>query len=168
MKQNILIQIQGAKPKLMHCQDCLVLGTTEDNQFQIHVNPGAPIDTLFTMVFSFLPQLMEQAARISSDDPAAIKEQRVKVYDYVNMLASSALKNFIPDHELHPDLTEEAIFKAENELLEESYNNLTTEQKEELHNNIELAKDSLNKRKMTSSSSEPEHSQLDKDSVENV
>jgi hypothetical protein len=42
------------------------------------------------------------------------------IYDEFNHSASKILEEFIPDHELRPDLTAEAIKKYENEILEMS------------------------------------------------
>lgn len=53
----------------------------------------------------------------------AKEEDRDKVrddlYDMYNLGASAFLKAFAPDLELRPDLTEEAIMRAENEILKE-------------------------------------------------
>lgn len=44
---------------------------------------------------------------------------RGELYDMYNLAASAFLKAFAPDLELRPDLTEEAILRAENEILKE-------------------------------------------------
>ena len=44
---------------------------------------------------------------------------RDELYDMYNLAASAFLKAFAPELELRPDLTEEAILRAENEILEE-------------------------------------------------
>lgn len=44
---------------------------------------------------------------------------RDELYDMYNLAASAFLKAFAPDLELRPDLTEEAIMRAENEILKE-------------------------------------------------
>ncbi len=44
---------------------------------------------------------------------------RGELYDMYNLAASVFLKAFAPDLELRPDLTEEAILRAENEILKE-------------------------------------------------
>lgn len=46
-------------------------------------------------------------------------EVRGELYDMYNLAASAFLKAFAPDLELRPDLTEEAIMRAENEILKE-------------------------------------------------
>lgn len=44
---------------------------------------------------------------------------RGELYDMYNLAASAFLKAFAPELELRPGLTEEAIMRAENEILEE-------------------------------------------------
>lgn len=44
---------------------------------------------------------------------------RGELYDMYNLAASAFLKAFAPEFELRPDLTEEAILRAENEILDE-------------------------------------------------
>lgn len=47
------------------------------------------------------------------------EEVRDELYDMYNLAASAFLKAFAPELELRPDLTEEAILRAENEILKE-------------------------------------------------
>lgn len=50
--------------------------------------------------------------------PEEQKQQgREALYDMFNVAASALLEAFIPDKELRPDLTAEAIIKMENELI---------------------------------------------------
>lgn len=164
MQQNIMIQ--GKHPKLIHAEDHIILANTPDGM-QIHVNPDADIDTLYKMIFTFLPHLMENSATLSPDATEEEKlKQRTLVYDYVNILVSSLLKNFIPDKELRPDLTEEAILKMENQLLDESYAAASEEQKAEIHSSIEDAKDSLLRKKKDSSSEPVVEQVIKEDSVD--
>lgn len=44
---------------------------------------------------------------------------RGELYDMYNLAASAFLKAFAPELELRPELTEEAILRAENEILDE-------------------------------------------------
>ncbi len=164
MQQNIMIQ--GKHPKLIHAEDHIVLANSE-NGLQIHVNPDANIETLYKMIFTFLPHLMENSARLpeSATDEEKAK-QREAIYDYVNILVSSLLKNFMPDKELRPDLTEEAILKMENQLLDEAYAASTPEMKAEVHSSIEDAKDSLLRKKKDSSSESVVEQEKKEDSVD--
>ena len=43
-----------------------------------------------------------------------------ELYDMFNLQASALLEQLIPDKELRPDLTAEAIMRAENEILDEA------------------------------------------------
>lgn len=47
------------------------------------------------------------------------KEFKKQAYDMVNYKCSAVLENFAPDFELRPSLSQEAIMKAENEILED-------------------------------------------------
>lgn len=63
---------------------------------------------------------MQMFKRILQEAP---KEQHTKLkeelYDTYNHAASAFLKAFAPEIELRPDLTEAAILKAENEILDQ-------------------------------------------------
>lgn len=45
-------------------------------------------------------------------------ELKQEIYDAINVAASNVLELFAPELELRPDLTSEAILKAENEILD--------------------------------------------------
>lgn len=49
---------------------------------------------------------------------------RGELYDMYNLAASAFLKAFAPELELRPELTEEAILRAENEILDERANDV--------------------------------------------
>lgn len=173
-KQNILIQ--GSHPKLIHSDTCIILAIDPDTkQLQMHVNPGASFDTLYQMIFSFLPHLMEKSAEvpdhllIDKDEETAnnlIREQRELIYDHVNLLASSLLKNFIPDKNLRKDLDEEAILRLEDQILEESYASADEETKKQIKESIEKAKDSLNSKCKNTTDIVEEESQVGDTSVD--
>jgi hypothetical protein len=56
------------------------------------------------------------------------KEVSDAVYDMFNVTASNLLTQFDPTSDLRPDLTAEAIKKAEDEILTTHFNSLTPEQ----------------------------------------
>lgn len=58
-----------------------------------------------------------------------LSELKGMLYDFYNVNASNVLKAFAPELEQHPDLTEQAILKAENELIEQKYEELKKENK---------------------------------------
>lgn len=47
------------------------------------------------------------------------EKYKATIYDMLNLRFSGLLENLAPEYELNPGLTEEAIMKAENEILEE-------------------------------------------------
>lgn len=49
----------------------------------------------------------------------AAPQAKAQIFDMVNYKASALLEHFAPEYELRPDLTTEAIMKAENEILED-------------------------------------------------
>ena len=53
----------------------------------------------------------------SEEEKKACAEE---LYDMFNLQASALLERLIPDKELRPDLTAEAIMRAENEILDEA------------------------------------------------
>ena len=58
-----------------------------------------------------------------------IAELKGMLYDFYNVNASNLLATFAPEFEKNPDLTTQAILKAENELIEEKYEELKAEGK---------------------------------------
>jgi hypothetical protein len=54
--------------------------------------------------------------KIPEKDKDAAKAQ---LYDMMNVRMTAVLEAFAPEYEMHPNLTAEAIMKAENEILEE-------------------------------------------------
>lgn len=54
---------------------------------------------------------------------------REDIYQDFNMKASNVLASFIPDKELRPDLTADAIVRMENSLVEEQYAGINREQR---------------------------------------
>lgn len=58
-----------------------------------------------------------------------LRELKEMLYDFYNVNASVLLSNFAPELELRPDLTEQAILKAENELIEQKYEELKKDNK---------------------------------------
>ena len=54
-----------------------------------------------------------------ADDPELIKSLEEDMYEMINMGASTLLSKLFPDIEMRPDITVDALMKAENNLLEE-------------------------------------------------
>jgi hypothetical protein len=74
-------------------------------------------DTTFSDAMSLLMSASLHAMKKTAEQYPDLKED---IYDEFNHSASKILEEFIPDHELRPDLTAEAIKKYENEILEMS------------------------------------------------
>lgn len=54
-----------------------------------------------------------------TDDPELIKSLEEDMYEMINVGASSLLDKLFPDIEMRPDVTVDALMKAENELISE-------------------------------------------------
>lgn len=84
-----------------------------------------------TVILSAMNQLvvnyekaLEANAPEGTDKEAQIAELKGMLYDFYNVNASNLLVTFAPEFEKNPDLTTQAILKAENELIEEKYDEL--------------------------------------------
>lgn len=96
---------------------------TGDGAFLASDNITAPDYVNITLMaqLNLFNNLVEQGA------------DKARLYDMYNEAASAFLATFAPDIELRPDLTEEAILKAENELLKDKANkviHMTPKQKQ--------------------------------------
>lgn len=77
------------------------------------------IDALKLLLGGILFTIQHAHATISDVHPEKAEEVKRELYDLVNIGASNILKKFAPEFELRPDLTAEAIMKAENEILDD-------------------------------------------------
>ena len=77
------------------------------------------IDALKLLLGGVLFTIQHAHATISDVHPEKAEEVKRELYDLVNIGASNILKKFAPEFELRPDLTAEAIMKAENEILDD-------------------------------------------------
>lgn len=92
-----------------------------------------------TVILSAMNQLVgnyEKALAEGAKGPAAdqkwgekVAELKGMLYDFYNVNASNLLIAFAPEFEKNPDLTTQAILKAENDLIEEKYDELKKEGK---------------------------------------
>ena len=67
---------------------------------------------------AFMRGLMDSVEKDKTNTPAQNKQFKEDLYDAYNQAASSVLFQFAPELEIRPDLTVEAIAKAQEELLE--------------------------------------------------
>ena len=89
-----------------------------------------------TVILSAMNQLvanyektLEANAPDTANKDAQITELKGMLYDFYNVNASNLLTMFAPEFDKNPDLTTQAILKAENELIEEKYEELKAEGK---------------------------------------
>ena len=92
-----------------------------------------------TVILSAMNQLVNSYRKVLSESakgPVAqekidekIVELKGMLYDFYNVNAFNLLTEFAPEIEKNPDLTTQAILKAENDLIEEKYEELKAEGK---------------------------------------
>lgn len=75
------------------------------------------MQVICTAACSMLRQTYEA---ISAAPPEGVTPEQIKgdLYDMANLMFSNVLSQFAPEIEMRPDLTCEAILKAENEILD--------------------------------------------------
>ena len=104
----------------------------EKNQMETHIDKPVRIDDLMTVFFTLQLDLMNNFIKQMSDSGAPeadIKAVKEDLYDKYNAGASNLLYLFIPDKELHPDLTVEAMKEAEDRYM---YNQLNRKARREV------------------------------------
>lgn len=92
-----------------------------------------------TVILSAMNQLVnnyEKALAEAAKGPVTdqkwcekVAELKGMLYDFYNVNAANLLAAFAPEFEKNPDLTTQAILKAENDLIEEKYDELKKEGK---------------------------------------
>lgn len=73
------------------------------------------------------------SATLNVMDSFAKQDPKAKgdIYDAANLFFSSLLETFMPDKELRPDITADAIIETENRMIEERYSQLNRAQRRE-------------------------------------
>lgn len=106
----------------------------QNNQIHFNINDGK-VKVSFRKPVS-LPDFLQivqtgiLTALNSFLDSADNKEQaKQELFDLYNTACSNTLHYFAPEYDLHPDLTAEAILKAENEIIDERYKALKNKEK---------------------------------------
>ena len=95
---------------------------------EIAMNPPMnPIE-----VADVLLQTIIQSCRHSVDKAPEHLQMRIaeKIYDNLNDMFTAALEDFIPDKELRPDLTAEAILAMKNKILKDLESTVDVESEE--------------------------------------
>lgn len=86
--------------------------TDDSIQCKPKMNSSNLIGVLFSAIVGTIENVVKQAPE---EDQQKLRDA---YYDLVNVVASEALTCISPERELRPDLTADAIVKAENELIE--------------------------------------------------
>lgn len=84
---------------------------------------------LFTVQLSYMRSFIERVKEKSDITPENLQNLKEDLYDKYNAGASNVLSLFIPDKELRPDLTVEAMKAAEDQYM---YNQLNRKNRREL------------------------------------
>lgn len=99
----------------------LTITKTEDDKLQI--TSSAPANVLEVLTMTFTAQLHLMNAFIDAIKPTITEEElqtlKEDLYDKYNAGASNILYLYLPDHEMHPDLTVEAMKAAEDKYMSE-------------------------------------------------
>lgn len=104
----------------------------ETGKMVTNVDEPVRIDDLMTIFFTLQLDLMNNFIKQVTDSGASeehVKLLKEDLYDKYNAGASNVLYLFIPDQELRPDLTIEAMKQAEDQYM---YNQLNRQQRREV------------------------------------
>ena len=111
----------------------LTIEVTEDNKVLSQIDEPISIDNLmpilFTVQLSYLRASINQFEQMPDITPEQLQALKEDLYDKYNAGASNVLSLFIPDKELRPDLTVEAMKYAEDQYM---YNQLNRKERREL------------------------------------
>lgn len=111
----------------------LTIEVTEDNKVLSQIDEPISIDNLmpilFTVQLSYLRASINQFEQMPDITPEQLQGLKEDLYDKYNAGASNVLSLFIPDKELRPDLTVEAMKFAEDQYM---YNQLNRKERREL------------------------------------
>lgn len=85
---------------------------------QVKPHGSLQIDDAMEMLMSATLTIMEQAVQsVPEEHQRSVRE---KIYDNYNEAASRLLMTFIPDKDMRPDMTEEAILRMQDEIMKEA------------------------------------------------
>lgn len=89
-------------------------------QLKLHIEGKPNVDEIMNMLFTAALHTMNNAAMNAPES----KRQEVKqyLYDSLNESASLTLQTFMPDNELRPDMTFDAIKEIENREMQKHIN----------------------------------------------
>lgn len=104
--------------KLITTKDAIILAIDKEGKLTPHFPPTLDYWTAMRILQTTQLHVMEMFSRVPSTGEIN-QAAREEIYDDYNASASSLLMQFIPDKELRPDLTEQAILEMENKILDE-------------------------------------------------
>ena len=139
--QEVIVEAEF-HPSIIHIE------TTKDQQI-LTKTENVNFETLLRMV---VPVIVESAkkiyqtaaeqktANVPALTPAQLEDLKLTMYDTMNIAFANALDQFAPEIEARPNLSADAILRAQNELLEEEMRNAGYEPTQD---EIEAAKEAL-------------------------
>ncbi len=98
----------------------LTITVNDKQQVQVQLKDPLSLPDMLQLLSTVSLQFMEAALTsfaAQPTPPAPIEEIKQNIYDMYNYAATNVLEHFAPELELRPDLTAQAILKAENEIL---------------------------------------------------
>ena len=98
----------------------IILTIKEDKMTTRCQHPMDIRDVLTALATASLATMRTFVDKLPEDAKAKVTED---LYDVYNVTASHILENFAPDIEMRPNLTAEAILKAENNILDNAAQN---------------------------------------------
>lgn len=130
-KEHIEIH-EGKTTRILTGEPIIAIGLhREQGNFDFYVTPKANYADIMESLFSAAGIVCNQLAKpLPEETEEETLERKEKIYDWLNILASSVLQNFMPDKELRPDWTVDAMLEAEDKLIEKRYEELSEEEKE--------------------------------------
>ena len=93
----------------------LRISLNKQNQLEVAAEK-ATLPTIIQLCYAAIEVSCRQSLK-RADDPNLVKSLEEDMYEMINLGASSLLERLFPDIEARPDLTIDAMMKAEDELL---------------------------------------------------
>lgn len=150
------IKIENREVK---AENLLAIGQEDGKTFCV-ISPSLTLDMAMRLLHTLSLHLLN-AYTISANGgqlPAEPSEEEMnkfvaikqELYDMYNLAVSSVLEQYAPEFELRPDITADAIAKAEKEIVKEKYSHLSPEEKRQANANINKLRKQLLKDKARS------------------
>jgi hypothetical protein len=103
-------------------QDVITLKYDHERQrlaFDTNFSRPLTLKQVLSLLNNGVLLVMNQALIPFEKDTPEYEAAKAKIYDEVNLQMSAVLEKFAPEYELRPGLTEEALLKYENEVIED-------------------------------------------------